>query len=210
MQDYMDRICDAVFEVRPFHFIPTIFKMKTNFIIFYAVSNLFHNKLIKAYHEFLKEDDEIAKKAVRRHPKSKASTDLLRSAGEHLREFTRMSSVADGIKMITKFFEGVVSALPDKNAAADDILPAVCDGISRCRYISQHVVSSFQYIAEIWPQEGLSEKTTYILVTCSIAAYHFASGIEDEGAEEDSQDDEPEPILYDETIQMLEDYLDTL
>ena len=124
-----------------------------------------------------------------------------------------MGSVADGISMITKFFEGVISALPDKNAAADDILPAVCDGISRCRTITSHVVSPFQYLAEIWPQEGLSERITYMLVTCSIAASHFASGVI-EGSEPNRKEDhekKKEPkFQIDETIRIVEDYIDSI
>jgi hypothetical protein len=87
-----------------------------------------------------------------------------------------MPSTHAGIEKVRKFFTGVMEALPDKNAAADDILPAVCDGMQRCTQLAPKLVSSFQYLADIWPQEGLDEKTTYILVTCSIAASHFASG----------------------------------
>ena len=221
MQKYMDKICDAIFEVRPFHFIPTIFKMKTNFIIFYAITNLFHHKLLKAYHESLREENAIACRAVRHQAPSKANSEQLDIASDYLKNLQNMSSIAEGIQMVSKFFEGVVAALPGKNAAADDILPAVCDGMSRCRPLSTHLVSSFQYLAEVWPQEGLSEKTTYILVTCSIAASHFGSGMvdDDESNQENQnensssrrrrmQNDIQAPV--DETIQMLEDYLDTL
>jgi hypothetical protein len=48
--------------------------------------------------------------------------------------------------------------------------------MQKCTALSSKLVSSFQYLAEVWPQEGLDERTTYILVTCSIAASHFASG----------------------------------
>jgi hypothetical protein len=48
--------------------------------------------------------------------------------------------------------------------------------MQRCTALSSRLVSSFQYLADVWPTEGLDERTTYILVTCSIAASHFASG----------------------------------
>ena len=112
-----------------------------NFIIFYAIVNLFHQKLLRAYHESMKEDNLIAENAIRYQAPTAADSTALNRAAENLNNLDNMGSVADGISMITKFFEGVISALPDKNAAADDILPAVCDGISRCRTITSHVVS---------------------------------------------------------------------
>ena len=84
-----------------------------------------------------------------------------------------MSLMAKGIQQVTKFSESVIDALPGKNAAADNILPFLLT-----------LFSSFQYLAEVWPQEGLSEKTTYILAIYSSAALYFASGI----IEEDEND----------------------
>ncbi|OHT11184.1 hypothetical protein TRFO_01110 [Tritrichomonas foetus] len=176
MHENMDKISDIVFEVKPFHYIPTLFKMRTNYIIFYAVTNLFHTKLLKAYHEALSSENSAAQRAIKEYQKSLGDSSKLTVAASHLKDLHNMQSVSAGISMVTQFFEGVLASLPDKNAAADDILPAVCDGMTRCPQFTTHIVSSFQYLADIWSMEGLDERTTYILVTCSIAASHFASG----------------------------------
>lgn len=176
LHDSMDKISDLIFNVKPFHFIPTIFKMRTNYIVFYAVTGLFHSKLLKAYHDSYVKDNIAAQKAVHDPVNSIGDPAKLNEAAQYLKNLNFMNSVHYGITMITKFFNCVLESLPDKNAAADDILPAVCDGISRCTQLSSHIASTFQYLAEVWPSEGLDERTTYILVTCSIAASHFASG----------------------------------
>ncbi|KAH0795222.1 hypothetical protein GPJ56_000898 [Histomonas meleagridis] len=176
IHSYMDKISDIVFTVVPFHYIPTMFKMRTNFIIFYAVANLFHAKLLKVYHSALEKDNREAQKAVREPVSSIGDPVKLDKAATHLRNLHQMKNVESGIKMVTDFFDGVMASLPDANAAADDILPAVCDGMSRYGKNSSYLVSSFQYLAEIWQSDGLDQKITYILVTCSIAASHFASG----------------------------------
>ncbi|EAY11360.1 hypothetical protein TVAG_379420 [Trichomonas vaginalis G3] len=208
LQIYMDKICDAVFEVRPFHYIPTLFKMKTNFIIFYAVVNLFHTKLLNAYHELMKADDSMAEEAVQYQSPSKARPELIDKAGDYIRNLHNSPNIAESISSVTKFFESVVNALPDKNAAADDILPAVCDGISHGRSLSSYIVSTFTYLSEIWPQEGLSERITYILVTCSIAASHFANGVD----EYDENNNKKVLVRNerDETIEFIENYLDSI
>lgn len=150
--------------------------MRTNYIVFYAVTGLFHSKLLKAYHDSYVKDNIAAQKAVHDPVNSIGDPAKLNEAAQYLKNLNFMNSVHYGISMITKFFNCVLESLPDKNAAADDILPAVCDGISRCTQLSSHIASTFQYLAEVWPSEGLDERTTYILVTCSIAASHFASG----------------------------------
>lgn len=175
IHDYMDKISEIVFSVTPFHYIPTVFKMRTNYIIFYAVVNLFHAKLLNAYHEAFKNDNKEAQKAVSRKVHSIGDPKKLDMAARHLRFLHTINTIEMGIRLVTNFFDGVLSSLPDANAAADDILPAVCDGLTRCPQVSSHIVSSFQYLAEVWPTDGLDQRTTYILVTCSIAASHFAS-----------------------------------
>jgi hypothetical protein len=176
MHEFMDGISDRIFKVKPFHFIPTIFKMRTNFIVFYAVTELFHMRLLKVYHESLQAENIAAQKATRVAVASIGDPGRLLAASAHLKTLHHMTSVVKGIAMVKRFFDVVMGALPDKNAAADDILPAVCEGIRSCTQLSSHIVSSFQYLADIWPVDGLDERTTYILVTCSIAASHFAAG----------------------------------
>ena len=177
MHEIMNRMSDIIFEVKPFHYIPTIYKMRTNFIIFYAVTSRFHKKLLDSYHKMLEKNNNDAKKAIKfEKDSSVGDKDCLIKAAAHISDLYRMPSVSEGIKMVTEFFEIVLSSLPDKNAAADDILPAVCDGLKFCSgEMSEHIVSTFQYLSDIWSMEGLDEKTTYIIVTCSIASSHFSS-----------------------------------
>lgn len=208
IQDAMDTISEIVFQVKPFHFIPTQFKIRTNYIIFYAVTNLFHSKLLQVYHSSMEEDNAAAQKAVMEKHASKANPDKLDEAASHLNPLKYMDSVWDGIQQITAFFDGVIAALGDKNAAADDILPAVCDGLSRCKPLASHLVSSFQYLADVWPCEGLEERTTYVLTTCAIAASHFACG----PTQTKESNSSPRNVDVDgktaETIEMLEMLLD--
>ena len=207
IHDYMDKISDIVFTVIPFHYIPTVFKMRTNYIIFYAVANLFHAKFLKAYHEAYEKDNKEAQKAIRKKVHSIGDPKKLDMSARHLRFLHTINSVEMGIKMVTDFFDGVLSSLPDANAAADDILPAVCDGMTRCAQISSHIVSSFQYLAEVWPTEGLDQRTTYILVTCSIAASHFASETPKEPIEKPIHQIKVDKKQTEETIGLLEDLL---
>lgn len=176
MHEKMDRISELIFEIKPFHFIPTIFKMRTNFIVFYAVTGFFHPKFLEVYHKGLEKQNSDAQKVISQEAPTVKNQAILKDAALHLKDLDTMPSVWEGIKMVTRFFNGVLSSLPDKNAAADDILPAVCNGIAcMTGSISKRVVSTFQYLADIWSMEGLEERTTYILVTCSIASSHFAS-----------------------------------
>ncbi|KAK8860336.1 hypothetical protein M9Y10_012000 [Tritrichomonas musculus] len=177
MHEIMDQMSDIIFEVKPFHYIPTIYKMRTNFIIFYAVTSPFHPKLLEVYHKMLDKNNSDAKKAIMlEKDHSVGNQEILRKAAGFISKLYKMPTVSDGIRMVTEFFEQVLSSLPDKNAAADDILPAVCDGLKFCSgEMSEKIVSTFQYLSDIWSMEGLDEKTTYIIVTCSIASTHFSS-----------------------------------
>jgi len=210
IHESMDKICDYVFEVRPFQFVPTVFKMKTNFIIFYAITSLFHNKLLKAYHDALTSENIAAQRATKISMGSIGSPEILDKAATYIRNLHHMKSVYEGIEMVKQFFECAVSSIPGNQAAADDILPAICDGLGRCAQISSHIASSFQYLVDLWPQ-GLSERTTYIIITCSIAASHFASGNEQKAP--------PKPKEHvivvnkkqtEETINLLESFLNTI
>ncbi|KAH0785727.1 hypothetical protein GPJ56_010289 [Histomonas meleagridis] len=206
MHSYMDEISEIVFNVVPFQFIPTRFKLKTNFIIFYAVANLFHSQLLYVYHEALEKENREAQKAIRTPTQSKGDPSKLNEAASSLRFLYTMKSVDSGLKMLVDFFEGVLKSLPDGEASADDILPAVCDGMARCVKLSSHIVSSFQYLADIWQSEGLDQKITYMLVTCSIGASHLAEGPEKPSA---PKIDESQKQTED-TIEMLESILNDI
>ena len=94
MAKYMDTLSDLVFEVKPFHYIPTIYKMRTNFIIFYAVTNLFHTKLFKSYHEFYKAANKTAQNAIADVHKSTGDQAKLIEAAAHLNALHHMKSVS--------------------------------------------------------------------------------------------------------------------
>jgi hypothetical protein len=110
LHESMDAISDRIFEVKPFHFIPTVFKMRTNFIVFYAVTNLFHPRLLKVYHDSLQAENIAAQKAARVTVTSIGDPARLRTASEHLRNLQCMMSVPYGIDMVTRFFDGVMGA----------------------------------------------------------------------------------------------------
>lgn len=174
IQEKLDRISVAVFDVISFQFIPTPYKIQTNMIIFYAVTSIFHSKLFKAYHEFMAEENATARTAIKTVARSVADLEKLTEAALHLNGLSQMTSAAHGVRMVKEFFEGVMNALPNsQSAAADDILPAVCEGISLSTQLTTHIASTFQYLADIWPSEGLDQKTTYMIITCAIAASHF-------------------------------------
>jgi hypothetical protein len=75
---------------------------------------------------------------------------------------------------VRKFFDAVVRSLPGQEVAADDILPAICVAMAQDASLGSHVVSFFQYLADLWPSTGLDEQLSYVLVTCSIAATHLS------------------------------------
>ena len=174
MQDAMNRISDVVFGVRPFKYIPTLFKIRTNYVIFYAVTGLFHRDLLEAYHVAMKRDDLTASQATKMKHESLGNPDTLNAAAEYLMGLAFMDSVAEGIEKVKSFFETVLKSLPEQSASADDILPAVCDGICRCSQ-NLSLASTFQYLADVWPPEGLEEKITYVLTTCAIAVSHLST-----------------------------------
>jgi hypothetical protein len=105
----------------------------------------------------------------------------------------------------------MVAALPGIEVAADDILPAICLAMTRDLGFGSHVVSLFNYLTEIWPSVGMDDRTTYILVTCSIAAQHLATV--------QSRPEPPKPQAVaqpgmsektEETIGLLEDLLNCI
>lgn len=172
---FLDEICEAIFEVKPFYFIPSVYKIQVNYIVFCAVTNHFHIKLLKLYHEKYQNDNKIASRFVQNPFPSTGNPDILSNASNFLTKFHLMTSVAEGISMIESFVKMVISSLPSKNPAADEILPAVCDGISRCIPLASHIVSTFTYLSDVWPEYGLEEKIGYEITTCAIAASHFVS-----------------------------------
>jgi hypothetical protein len=147
---------------------------------------------------------------MREPTKSSADPLRLNEAAVKIRYLSSMNTIQEGVQMVTEFFDMVMKAIPGKNAAADDILPVVCDGMSRCARLSSQVVSSFQYLADVWPTEGLDEKVTYVLVTCSIAATHFASGTTENQRLPEMQTTrkiDVDPQQTKDTIEMLESLL---
>ena len=209
MQDAMNRISDIVFEVKPFKYIPTLFKVRTNYLIFYAVTGMFHKQLLAAYHTSMKSENSQAARAMKEPHESLGDPEKLNLAAECLDSLEYMSSVYSGIDMVKKFFDGVLKSLPEKNAAADDILPAVCDGMCRVSR-GQRLASALQYLADVWPPEGLEEKVTYVLTTCAIAASHLAMGRRERKAPvvEKKPAPAPVPTQDSETIQIIEELLE--
>lgn len=117
---FSDEICETIFEVKPFHFIPSINKLQLNFIVFCSVTSHFHIKLLKLYHEKYSHDNKLAYKSVQKTFPSTGNSKILDEAAQYLSKFHLMKSVAEGISMLELFVKTVISSLPSKNPAADE------------------------------------------------------------------------------------------
>jgi hypothetical protein len=131
----------------------------------------------------------------------------MEQAVRKLHPILHLHSPMDMIRSLVQFFDIMVDALPGRDVAADDILPAICLAMTRDPAFGSHVVSFFSYLTDIWPQTGLDDKITYILVTCSIASQHLAMN---GGQEEAGHSASVVREKTDETIGMLEDLLNFL
>lgn len=200
----IEQVASAVFDIPEINILPVSGKQKLNYLVFNALTSKCHSKLMLAYAAKYDEQNRKAQKFMHQHvPTIEADQEKLTSAAHMLKGVLSAASPGAAIKQVIQFFDAVVGALPGIDVAADDILPAICVGMTKDYSFSSHVVSFFTYLAEIWPSSGLDERTSYVLVTCSIAAAHLA----------DPPAPPPAPPKDDttqETIDLLEDLLNSI
>ena len=203
----IDQLAQEIFKCPETKILPVGGKNKLNYLIFNAISSKAHFKLYMAYGEAYAVDNANAQKNMHTtKPSTKADETKMQEAAGFLRNILHLKSPADQIKQVTHFFDAVVASLPGVDVAADDILPAICAAMTLDYGFASHVVSLFTYLADIWPSQGLDERTNYILCTCSIAASHLAVP-----PPEKKKEDLPPPVdQTQDTINALEDLLNLL
>ena len=204
----IDQLAAAIFECPETQVLPVGGKFKLNYLIFNAISSKAHFKLFMAYTDAYATENSNAQKNMHHHiTATKADMNKMQEAAGFLRSILHLRSPAAQIKQVTHFFDAVVASLPGVDVAADDILPAICAAMTLDIGFASHVVSFFTYLAEIWPSQGLDERTNYILITCSIAASHLAVPPPQPKKEEKPQISAQQTQ---ETIDALEDLLNLL
>lgn len=223
-QDFISRlhvtigkICECVFKLPMCRDLPIFARIKLNYLIFNAITTKCHFQLMKAYHSAYKDQDLIAQKNIRRYELAKA--DDIEVAVGLLKNIVSLNNPGDCVYALTRFFDAVVKSFKGKEVAADDILPAICQAMTHDPAFGAHCVSFLTYLADVWPQTGLDEKASYVLVTCSIAATHLGTPMDDrdepEQKEEEKQPEnrplnKEEEKVTDSTIDMLNDLLDMI
>jgi hypothetical protein len=206
--------------------LPIATRIKLNYMVFNAVTAKVHFNLLAGYHRSCAAENRRAQAAIRFYSPAdlagRYDRDLLDMAVCHLKSHVlHMPTAVDAIVCVTKFFNGVVTALAahSDEVAADDLLPAIVMAMSMDSGFCSHAYSFFQYLVDIWPPMGIDESITYKLVTCSIAASHLASGQprgrkqqpeEAPQPEEDPVDDAQRARQTEETIDMLQGLLNIL
>ena len=203
----IDQLAHAIYECPETKVLPVGGKNKLNYLIFNAISSKAHFKLYMAYGDAYAVENANAQKNMHTFkPSTKADQTKMKEAAGFLRNILHLKSPADQIKQVIHFFDAVVASLPGVDVAADDILPAICAAMTLDYGFASHVVSLFTYLAEIWPSQGLDERTNYILCTCSIAASHLAIP-----PPEKKKEELPAPVdQTQDTINALEDLLNLL
>jgi hypothetical protein len=211
----IDEIAELVFRLPVILAMPIAVRSKLNYAIFNAVTTKVHFTLLAAYHHAYDAQNRRAQRAVRlSNPgllADKVDPDGLSVALNYLKTgILHMPTAVDAIVCVTKFFDGVVAAMraPGSEIAADDLLPAIILAMGQDTGFCSHAFSFFQYLIDLWPQSGLDDRVTYVLVTCSIAATHLAR------TEDPPPPPQEQPEATDEkdaeTIDLLEDLLANL
>lgn len=181
MSKFITEVAQIVFSIPEIKSLPIATKKELNFLVFNAISAGRHYQLLSAYNSAFAKENFIAQENTRNNAdgldvnSTKLKEEEMEEAVKHLRNVLHLPSPAEMIECITKFFDHVVAALPGVEVAADDILPAICFAMTKDVGFGSHVVSFFNYLTDIWPTSGLDEKTTYVLITCSIAASHLST-----------------------------------
>jgi hypothetical protein len=211
-----DEIAELVFAIPIIQAMPIAIRSKLNYAIFNAVTTKVHYKLLAAYHHAYDAQNRKAQRAVRESNPAQLSEkfdpDGLFVALNYLKSgILHMPTTVDAIICVTKFFDGVIAAMkaPGNEIAADDLLPAIILAMGQDSGFCSHAFSFFQYLVDIWPQAGLDDRVTYVLVTCSIAATHLAR-MEERPALPTPMEIAAEEEKNAETIELLEDLLANL
>lgn len=216
----INKICESVFKLPMCRELPVFVRTKLNYLVFNAITTKCHFQLLKAYHAAYKNQDLIAQKNIRRYELTK-TTDI-DAAVNILKNIMNLPTPGDCVYLLSHFFDAVVKSFKGKEVAADDILPAICQAMTHDPGFGSHCVSFLTYLADVWPQTGLDEKASYVLVTCSIAAAHLGTPMDDipetKPEPQPVQDSQPknrplnkdEEQVTDSTIDMLNDLLDIL
>lgn len=211
LQVTIGQICEAVFKLPMCRDLPVFVRIKLNYLIWNALSTKCHFKLLMAYHNAYNEQNLIAQKNARRYELVK--NDRIEIAVQLLKNILHLPTPGDCVMSLMNFFDAVVKSFDGKDVAADDILPAICLAMSHDTSFGSHCVSFLTYLVEIWPQVGLEEKASYVLVTCSIAATHLGMPMADPSPEE-TMPKEPEAPpkreLTEEEIHVTGDTIDML
>lgn len=212
IHEVIDDVCRVVFGLPQVEVLSVGLKRAMNMLIFNAISAKAHFALLMAFNADCVNDNKMAQQASRF---IQATVDIdkekMEHAVRHLRGILHLSNPMEMIDRLVLFFDEIVAALPGVEVAADDILPAICLGMTRDPGFGSHVVSFFNYLTELWPSQGMDQRVTYILVTCSIASQHLTHVKEGDAVANKSP---PKPVPSqenrDETIDALEDLLNFL
>ncbi|OHT12546.1 hypothetical protein TRFO_17598 [Tritrichomonas foetus] len=219
-QDFLSRLqvtinqaCEAVFKLPMCKELPVFVRSKLNYLIFNSIATKCHFKLLMAYHQAMKNENKIAQQNMRKYQVVK--NDDITVAVQMLKGVLHQPTPGDCISCLVRFFDAVVKSLKSAEVAADDILPAICQAMTHDPGFGSHCVSFLTYLSEIWPAQGLDDKTSYVLITCSVAATHLGTPRGDD--DPPRQAPPPQPQISEEekkvtgdTIDMLNEMLDFL
>ncbi|OHT04772.1 hypothetical protein TRFO_06218 [Tritrichomonas foetus] len=210
LQVTIDKVCEAVFQLPMCKDLPVYVRTKLNYLIFNSLTAKVHFRLLVAYHTVYKQQNLIAQQNMRKYEIIK--NDEITVAVQLLKNVLHMPTPGDCISCLVKFFDAVVNSLKSDEVAADDILPAICQAMTHDPSFGSHCVSFLTYLSEIWPGQGLDERTSYILITCSIAATHLGTQRNDSSEKKAEQNDNFEvgQKVTGDTIDMLNEMLDFL
>ena len=208
MQVTINKACEAVFKLPMCRDLPVFVRTKLNYLIFNAIATKCHFKLLMAYHSVYKDKNLIAQQNMRKvelvhNPDIEASIHIIKN-------ILHLTTPGDCIQTLVKFFDAVVKSLNSNEVAADDILPAICQAMTCDPGFGSHCVSFLTYLADIWPATGLDDRTSYVLITCSVAVTHLSMPRADEPKNEPPKVSQEGQQVTDNTIDMLNEMLDFL
>jgi hypothetical protein len=214
IRDAIDQVASLAFAMPEIQRLAVGVKRSLNSLIFNAISARSHFTLMMAFNKAYAAENSAAQRAshtIHQSTSLKIDPAKMDLAVRELHGLLHRPNPAEIIEHLVLFFDAMVAALPGVEVAADDILPAICLAMTRDLGFGSHVVSLFNYLTEIWPSAGMDDRTTYILVTCSIAAQHLATV--------QAKPEPPKPAMVaaprlsertEETIELLEDLLNCI
>lgn len=173
----LSKVSGHILSSSVFKLSPDRYMLRMNYIIFFFITDLYHEKLFSDFKERYKNDDEITFKNMSdNYNNVNFDIHMLDAAASHLSGIGFMKNPAEGFYIISKFYNESIKICPNSaKVSADDVLSVIHDVMIRSRPAWDSLYSSICYIHSIWPLSGLSPADQCMICNCFVAVQSLRS-----------------------------------